>query len=171
MFLKFLSIGRKLGLAFSLLVAISTTISYVTYSGLLTIEDQDKWTEHTHQVLARANELLNSLVDQQGSVRGYLYFANEKLLKQIDVKRKVFDKNLSELLELTSDNPAQQERLGTIKANEALWQVVVNDIFMSSEKQDKNLTLRTAANGIPYMDKIRSTVKDFVDAEEALLSV
>ncbi len=171
MFLKFLSIGRKLGLAFSLLVAISATISYVTYSSLLTIEDQDKWTEHTHQVLARANELMNSLVDQQGSIRGYLYFANEKLLKQIDVKRKVFDKNLSELLELTSDNPAQQERLGIIKANEALWQVVVNDIVMSSEKQDKNLTLGTAANGIPYMDKIRSTVKDFVDAEEALLGV
>ncbi len=171
MFLKFLSIGRKLGLAFSLLVAISATISYVTYSSLLTIEDQDKWTEHTHQVLARANELMNSLVDQQGSVRGYLYFANEKLLKQIDVKRKVFDKNLSELLELTSDNPAQQERLGIIKANEALWQVMVNDIVMSSEKQDKNLTLGTAANGIPYMDKIRSTVKDFVDAEEALLGV
>src|SRR5690606_896301 len=114
---------------------------------------------------------MNSLVDQQGSIRGYLYFANEKLLKQIDVKRKVFDESLSELLELTSDNPAQQERLAAIKANEALWQVVVSDVFMSSEKQDKNLTLRTAANGIPYMDKIRSTVKDFVDAEEALLSV
>lgn len=169
MFLKYLTIGRKLGLAFAVLVAISAVISVVTYSSLKTVNEQDEWTTHTYTVLARADRMMNSLIDQQGSARGYLYFANEKLLGAMAAERQVFDRNYNDLLELTSDNPAQQERLRIIKTNEEQWQAVVVDLLKIAELGDKELTLKTATSGVAYMNEIRKIVKEFVDTEASLL--
>ena len=80
MALKHLTIGRKIGLSFGILVAISAIMSVVSFMSMLTIKEQDAWTVHTYNVIDHGNLMMAAVIDQETGVRGYLVSGDENFL-------------------------------------------------------------------------------------------
>ncbi|RMC37664.1 methyl-accepting chemotaxis protein [Paracoccus alkanivorans] len=173
MSLNNLSIGRKLGLAFALLVAISVTISYVTFNSLRSLAEQDRWTVHTYEVIDEGGEMIAAILNQEAGMRGYMVSAEESFLDRVEENRNIFQEQLRELSELTSDNPVQQERLKKLGALEEKWRTEVSDRQITLMKdpvtQDEARALEAAGVGKPLLAEIRAIHHDLVSEEESLL--
>ena len=175
MFLKYLSIGRKLGLAFAMLVAISVTISYVTFNSLQSLNQEDRWTVHTYEVIDEAGELLVALVNQETGMRGYLISAEKSFLEPVTEGRTAFQQQLTELFELTSDNPAQQARVEKLKALEEEWRSKVSEqqlkLMENQKTQYEARAMEESGAGKALMDEMRKVQAELVEEEESLLEV
>lgn len=168
-----LSIGRKLGFSFFALVLISVIVSVVSFMSLRTIRDQDQWVTHTYQVIDHANIMMASVVDQETGMRGFLVSGDEKFLDPYVSGQAAFARESQYLLEKTSDNPVQTQRLKSIVAAEAEWREKIAEQAIALGKDpatlDQGRALEASGAGKTMMDTIRGTVSDFVEAEAALL--
>ncbi|WP_114286119.1 CHASE3 domain-containing protein [Candidatus Halocynthiibacter alkanivorans] len=170
-----LSIGRKFGLTFAALVLISVVMSVVSFISLRQIKELDGWTDHTHVVLEHANTMLAAVVDQETGMRGFLVSGDEGFLEPYIGGQEVFQNQLAFLLETTSDNPAQQERLKRVGAAEAKWretiaepQIALMRVFSTREQARAS---EASGAGKALMDSIRAAQGEFIEAEAALLVV
>lgn len=168
-----LSIGRKLGHAFALLVAISVTISYMTFNSLRSLAEQDRWTVHTYEVIDEGGEMIAAILNQEAGMRGYMVSADESFLDRVEENRNIFQGQLRDLSELTSDNPVQQERLKKLGALEEKWRTEVSDrqitLMKEPATQDEARALEAAGAGKPLLAEIRAIHHDLVAEEENLL--
>ncbi|MDH3665024.1 MAG: CHASE3 domain-containing protein [Alphaproteobacteria bacterium] len=120
-----LRIGTKFGAAFVAIIAIFPSISAVTYYSLKNIEEIDAWNTHTYEVLGQANILIGSVVNQETGVRGFLVSGDDNFLEPYLGGKESFRNALNQLLSLTSENPAQQERLRRIERFEQDWRTTI----------------------------------------------
>lgn len=173
MSLNNLPIGRKLGLAFTILVLISVTISYVTYDSLKTLNRQDKWTVHTYEVIDEGGELMEALLQQEAGIRGYLIDPDQTFLERVTKYDNIVKEQLAELARLTSDNPEQQERLRKLRELDEKWrnEIVERQIDLMSEPatQEEARLLELTGAGRSLLTEIHSVQAQIVDEEESLL--
>lgn len=173
MSLRNLSIGRKIGLAFGLLVVISVAMSVVSFLALRTIKEQDRLTTHTYNVLDHGNILLASVVDQEVGVRGFLVSGKDEFLEPYVRGQKVFVDEMAYLMKTTADNPAQQERLGRIKAAEAEWRATIAEreirLMRNPATYEQARAIEASGAGKSLIDSIRADHADFISEESALL--
>lgn len=173
MSLKNLPIGRKLGLAFTILVLISVTISYVTYDSLKTLNNQDKWTVHTYEVIDEGGELTAALLHQEAGMRGYLVAADESFLNRVTRNDNIVQEQLARLAELTSDNPRQQDRLKKLKELEEKWRNEIVgrqiDLMMDPATQEEARMMEASGAGKPLLNEIHRIQQEIVAEEESLL--
>ncbi len=170
-----LSIGRKFGITFAALVLISVVMSVVSFISLREIKEQDGWTSHTYNVLGHANAMLAAVVDQETGMRGFLVSGDEGFLEPYTGGQDVFQAELAYLLETTSDNPAQQERLKRVGAAEAQWRETVAerqiDLMRNFATREQARASEASGGGKALMDSIRVAQGEFVEAETSLLVV
>jgi methyl-accepting chemotaxis protein len=168
-----LSIGRKFGLTFAALVLISVVMSVVSFVSLREIKKLDALTSHTYLVLEHADEMLTAVVNMETGMRGYLISANEDFLAPYIEGQTTFQKHMTFLLDTTSDNAAQQERLHQIKAAEVKWRETVAefqiDMMHNFSTQDQARAAEGSGSGKHLMDLMREVEHEFYEAESALL--
>ncbi|WP_318411193.1 CHASE3 domain-containing protein [Photobacterium leiognathi] len=126
-----------------------------------------KMVEHTYKVIDNSNILVSSMVDQETGLRGFAIGGQEEYLEPYISGKKEFDKHLNIVTELTSDNPAQQERYAFVATEAKAWQAYADKIIQlrkdiqqgeySEQAIDK---LLASGIGKQLMDKIR------IEAEE-----
>ena len=116
-----LPISRKLLAAFAAVIAVIFVSSAILYSRLRVIESAKKQLIHTTEVLDTVQDALEAMLDQQIGVRGYLLTADETFLEPYHSGGHAFTAALRKLKELTSDNPAQQSRLGELNDLANKW--------------------------------------------------
>lgn len=170
-----LSIGRKFGLAFSLLVLISITMSAITYLSILRMETEDRLTTHTYEVLDSADELLASVIDQQTGVRGFLVSGDETYLKPYNEGKDHYATEMAFLMKTTADNPAQQERLRRMMATIDKWRTTIADreieLMRNFATREEARSLASSGAGKTLIGEIRAINTELVDAESAMLKV
>ncbi|MGE5503079.1 MAG: methyl-accepting chemotaxis protein [Actinomycetota bacterium] len=165
-------IKTKLGISFAAIVVIMLAVSGVTWSSLSTIEKNDGWTIHTYQVLDRLAHMVETMVDQETGVRGYLVSGDETFLEPYNQGRRQFDEELAALKGLTADNLAQQDRFRAIGELAASWQTAVaaKEIsLMKGGAVDEARALEASGAGKQSMDGLRAKAAEVRGAEESLL--
>lgn len=168
-----LSIGRKIGLAFSALLVISLAMLFTVYTSLAKIKEQDGWTTHTYEVLDHANVLLSAVVNQETGVRGFLIGGTDNFLAPFENGKTVYQDEIKALKELTSDNPAQQERLQSLYEAEEKWRTTIAEREIALMKNplthEEARQIEASGAGKALMDNIRAIHAEFVEAEASLL--
>ena len=85
------------------------------------ITDTTGWVEHTHAVIAEANEILASAVDMETGSRGYLLAGKEGFLEPYNAGGKKFQDLIASLSKTVNDNPEQVRLLGEIEKTIDEW--------------------------------------------------
>ncbi len=143
------------------------------------ISDTTVWVEHTHAVIAAANDILAAAVDMETGMRGYLLAGKDEFLEPYTANQQKFADLVAALSETVRDNPAQVELLGEIKATIDEWQTRVTESAIALRRQvgfgtgttmDDVAELVAQAKGKTYFDAVRTNIATFIVREEALLT-
>ncbi|WP_082363863.1 CHASE3 domain-containing protein [Rhodopseudomonas sp. AAP120] len=170
-----LKTSYKLAGILSLIALVSIAAYGLIARNLAILAQNNDMTTHTYKVMENAKMIVSAMVDGETGVRGYLISGEDKFLDPYRASDKLFRTSWDEAKKLTSDNPAQQNRLDQIAASAADWRsnVAEREIALMKNPQTVNeaRALETSGAGKKAMDAIRGHVRDLVDAEAALLSV
>ena len=168
-----LRIANKLALSFAILLLGFILLSGTVFACLSRIKSADDWNTRSYRVIDRANELMASMVDQESGMRGYLLSANFNFLAPYDSGGAQFNADMAELKRLTTDNPAQEARLDQIASSARHWRATVAsrelDLMQDPATQAQGQNVEIFGAGKRDMNRIRVTVRDFIDAEDVLL--
>lgn len=174
-----LSIAKKLGAGFGLIIAIICILVYVARHGFTEVDNSVKWNIHTYQTIDGANNLLISLTNIETGMRGFALSGQDDFLEPYNAGKTAFEQTWTKLKNLTSDNPTQQSRLDELKATQMKW---------LSEDIERSIQLRRAVvqgassmddmvqriidrQDKAKMDKMRKIIADFSNDESKLLGV
>jgi PAS domain S-box-containing protein len=79
------------------------------------IDRSDAWVDHTREVISQNQRLLSDIEEAESGERGYIITGDEGYLAAYNAAAEDIAPRLAKLLELTADNPAQQERLKNLE--------------------------------------------------------
>ncbi|MCP4576915.1 MAG: chemotaxis protein [Deltaproteobacteria bacterium] len=140
--------------------------------------DTAKSVEHTHNVIAAANDILASAVDMETGMRGYLLAGKDGFLEPYTAGRKKFGELVASLSKTVGDNPAQVKLLGEMKENIDGWVKEVAAPTISLRKEvgkdtvitmEDVVTLVGDARGKKYFDRFRGQIAAFIGREDNLM--
>jgi methyl-accepting chemotaxis protein len=169
-----LSIAKKLVLAFTLLIVIVGVAMALNYRKLSFIEDTNRWTAHTHEVLDSMSQVAAAMVDQETGVRGYLIAGDDKFLAPYRGGIEAYETAFATVKRLTSDNAAQQERLAELNRHAQAWRRDVAEkeiaLMASVTGREQARAMEASGAGKTAMDAIRGKVTEIKRVERELLS-
>ena len=158
-----------------LLVAVLVTVASVNFARL---SDANAINTHTYQVLGKASELLESLLNMETGERGYVTTGLDSSLDPYTKGKAAFLRQLGEIRALTSDNPAQQQRLAQLETAQQAWLSGALDPVIALRRAaaqgtaeiEPVLALERQGKGKQGMDAMRALLTQIGDAEESLLA-
>lgn len=119
--LRNLSIKNKLRIGFGAIVAIILFLLVLAYNNFARLSQANAWDRHTLEVLLETNHVATSVLQVQTATRGYLLTGRETLVEPIRNEYEDARKHLRRAIQLTVDNPSQQERLRRLEATLTAW--------------------------------------------------
>ncbi|WP_246690069.1 CHASE3 domain-containing protein [Methylobacterium sp. WL7] len=168
-----ISIPRKLFLAFTLMLLVGLGINGVVYWKSAEIRQSVNWTDHTIKVIDAADRALAGMVNQETGYRGFLLSGDAKFLAPYQKGWEAFNAAWRQAKALTSDNPAQQERLETIRKQAEAWHdgVAEKGIAGMANPETREAARQTeiAGAGKAAMDGLRAEVAEMVNVENTLM--
>ena len=140
--------------------------SAVTYKYIISLSKSTDWVVHTYEVNLKLEQLLSHLKDAESRQRAYMVTNNAAYLKKFNVSVNDINNDFSELKELTSDNPIQQQNLEELNT-------LINE-RLKSLKNIKNVSESTQYNlifhrGQHQIDNIKNKINLMIDVEDELL--
>ncbi|MDE8559416.1 methyl-accepting chemotaxis protein [Pantoea vagans] len=175
---KNLNVRTRLAISFGAIVIIMVVICGSFFIGLKIINSALKLNVHSYKVIDDMRLMSESVIDMETGVRGFAISGDDKMLQPFSDGVGGFNKYMSELKILTSDNKNQTIRLAEIYRLESKWhdnlalplienrkkvvngEVSVNDFISEFGKHD----------GKEQMDGIRAVIRDAVNEELGLMS-
>ncbi len=171
-----LTIKAKLAATFAVIVAAVGLSGLVIYQNASSIQETQKWNTHTYVVIGKVNQLVQDMVNQETGLRGYLNSssvgpANENFLDPYRQGRDSFSNNLQEVMNLTSDNPAQQKRFQELSTLASTWSkdVAERAIDLTQQGLASGRELEASGAGKASMDGLRAKAAEIIAAESELL--
>ncbi|MEQ9724459.1 methyl-accepting chemotaxis protein [Pseudomonas sp. WHRI 8822A] len=174
-----LSIAKKMGAGFGLIILIMMILVAVARNGFDKIEQSVAWNIHTYQVIDNLSGMLVSLTNIETGMRGFALSGSDEFLDPLTNGKQAFGQHWQALKQLTADNPVQQKRLDELRAIQERWlsgdieatlslrrEVVAGSQPMAAviqrinERQDKT-----------KMDGMRQLISDMRNDEEKLLGI
>lgn len=98
-------------LAAATAIAALLAVGWIVADRLHSVAEAEALESHTWQVLLEVEQLFSSLVDAESSERGYVGIGDERFRATYDNSISELRTHLAEVRRLTTDNPAQQQRL------------------------------------------------------------
>ncbi|BBE74031.1 methyl-accepting chemotaxis protein [Oharaeibacter diazotrophicus] len=168
------SIRTKLIVVFATMLMASIVTGFAIWWANGVAAQNVTWTVHTYKVMTAADRILQSMVDQESGLRGYLVTANEGNLEPLKNGERALKAALDDATDLTSDNAQQQDRLRRLGQAIDDWQTGVShraiDLMKSAATQEQARDIERAGLGKTSFDTIRSVLAEFKGAEESLLA-
>ena len=161
-FRKLLSRNVSLPLGVGVLSAVFF-VSLITY--LLSVI---QWVEHTDRVINNANEAVKLTVDLETGMRGFLLSGDDKFLEPYETAKPRIAVAVNTLLELTSDNPVQTDRLQRLKALQDEWATYAQTMIDLQRASGDYRSAVKAGRGKRLTDEIRKQFEDVIDMEQQL---
>ncbi len=113
-----MTIGKKMGLGFGVLLALVATLAIVVLFHLASMHRQFSFViQHDAPVIANARHLLKLVVDMETGQRGFVITGKDEFLEPYENAVASFSGLLNEEKILVSDNPAQVKLLEEIEAS------------------------------------------------------
>ena len=166
-----ISVGRQIQIAFLFALIILIALGIYSYRSAKTMNSALSWEKHTQEALLKLDDVLSLAIDVETGGRGYIITGNEEFLEPYDQASQNIKRNLQELENLVSDNPAQKAELKNLAEKVG-----------SKTNYTKNLIETRRTNGIEsareiiesgremkIMGEIRSSIKKMKNEEKRLL--
>lgn len=160
---------RQLQIVFSistLLLIISLVTSFYSIQRLI---ENSQLVNHTQQVIIESENVISFLKDAETGQRGYLLTLDRNFLKYYQGSYDRISSSFNRLLDLTSNDARQQQKLGKVKVlYESRYRQLERVIKMREDQATRNDTTnlhQALIRGKLIMDSLR-TVIDQVKAEE-----
>ena len=138
-------------------------------------QEANWWIAHTREVIGENRLLLKVLVDAETGIRGYIITQNSDFLEPYQEAQKTIPATLSELTELTSDNPLQQKNLQQVEQQIQTRLDLLAEVLKSQNAQNLSSnnpqTVKLFAQGKASMDRIRQSLDRFGQEEWDLLNI
>ena len=170
-----LKIARKLMFGFGLLILVVGGVGAFVVDRVQFLNQSAEWQTHTYKVLESLEKTMMGMVNQETGVRGYLVSGDEAFLEPYRAGVEQFDAAFAEVKELTSDNAAQQARLGDLLELAMTWRkdVAEREIALMSnpQTQEKARAMESSGAGKQSMDGFRAKLAEIADVERDLLDV
>ena len=172
-----MTLVRKLVFAFAAIVALVALSTVITLNQLNKMQQAVELNNHTFEVIRTSNRLAEAFVNIETGQRGFVITGDEASLQPYHEGKIEAEKDLTVLLQKTSDNPEQQQSLKTMRSLYNDW---LNKAIEPSISQMKaagsDTTARQAVReferqgtGKEYMDKIRKHLDTVQQRERTLL--
>jgi len=126
-----------------------------------------EWVDHTDTVIAQANAAQKLLLDMETGKRGYLLSGDPEFLQPYEEAQGRVTPALNALTVLVRDNPAQEERLTTLKGLRAQWDADAERGIGRVRASGARAGERDDA-GKRLMDAMRAQLSGFIGTEERL---
>jgi PAS domain S-box-containing protein len=104
-------IRTRVNLAFALAVGVLLAIAAASYQSVTSLAETGEWIGHTHEVLAAIDAVTSAGTIAETGTRGYALTGEERFLEAFESGARGVEMALQRLRELTTDNPAQQQRM------------------------------------------------------------
>lgn len=144
------------------LLALSLLAIGLGYS-LQRVEKSAGWVDHSDQVIAHANRLLNLIVDEETGVRGYFLTRDPAFLEPYNRAKNILPQEFDKTFSMIQDNPEQIARLQQLREHYREWEAATRDDLSHSGPDAAEMQMRKQK-----MDDIRSQAKSFLHAEMLL---
>jgi signal transduction histidine kinase/DNA-binding response OmpR family regulator len=127
------------------------------------------WVEHSERVISRANQTSRLTADMEAGMRGFLLSGDESFLSPYLLAKPKVEAELDTLARLVGDNPAQNERVGRIRAAEKEWQAFAEEMIVRRRREVDFIDAIKGGRGRTLTDEMRRQFNDFIVEEEQLL--
>ncbi len=165
-------INTKLIIIVSMLPIISFgTVGITSYYEITGFNEDQKWTQHTHQVIEQSDAIEKSMLNIETGSRGYVITGNPALLEPFNSGISQVKSQIDSIRTLTADNPIEQsniEKLTTaieekIKISSNMVNLTEIGDVASAVKDINSL------KGKRTMDEIRQDINNIKNEENNLL--
>jgi methyl-accepting chemotaxis protein len=156
------TLKKRITLTFTAILLIISMIIGIALFNASKLRETVRWNNHTYQVLTESQRMLESTLNIETGLRGFVAGGSENFLEPFKLGEKAFNTHFDKAKSLTADNPAQQARLEKLMGRE-----------VSAGKGTVDGLLRefSAGKDKVAMDAFRGLIADFEKAEEDLLVV
>jgi len=166
-------ISTRIILAFSFVGLVLISVIFIMFSNSNKIIKSTDLIIHTHDVLTKIASIEAKLIDLETGQRGFIITNKIEYLEPYNNSLKLLDNKLDQLRILTSDNPSQTKRIGSL---EQLIAAKLAELNTTIELR-RNESFETAKkivdtdDGKLIMDKIRVQLAEIKDEELRLLAI
>jgi methyl-accepting chemotaxis protein len=172
-FFRNMRIVAKIIMMFAALVVMTSIGSYLYYESLSTIDKNTASNEHTYEVMAKADAILQAVIDQETGLRGYLVSGDKKFLEPYVTGGAAYQKVSADLKQFTH-NQEQLRRLDEIDAFLKAWHsdVAEKEIGLMDNPATRSnaIALEASGAGKAAIDGIRGKLADIQSTERVLLA-
>ena len=173
-----LRIATRLYGGFATIVLLLAALVTVATLNVARLADANAINTHTYQVLAENSAILESLINMETGQRGYVITGAEASLEPYKAGQAAFGAHLDKARALTSDNPAQQERLAKLYAAKQAWLAGALEPVIALRRAvaqgtaaiEPVLALEKEGRGKQGMDAMRALLGEIGQAETVLLA-
>ena len=125
----------------------------------------------TYDLRRDARDLIQALVDAESGQRGYLLTQDAAYLEPYEAAVRTIDSEYAELLEKVGDDPARRLEIGGLEESIAQKraEMATTIALASSGRLDEAMLVLRSDAGRNLMDRLRSTLRDFIAAEDLRL--
>lgn len=172
------SLKKRMTLTFVAILALAFALIATAVIKTNMLRGTLKWTDHTHAVIAEADGMLLNMVNIETGMRGFVAGADEKFLEPYIQGEKDFLVAFNEAKSLTSDNPAQQDRLTRLMSDHKAFMAVAGTLLekrraatAGTVTQQELFREFSAGKDKTAMDAFRAGVAEFAKVEDDLLTI
>ena len=172
------TLKKRITLTFTAILLIISMIIGIALFNASKLRETVRWNTHTYQVLTESQRMLESMINIETGLRGFVAGGSENFLEPFKLGEKAFNTHFDKAKSLTADNPAQQARLEKLMGFHQQFMAVANSLVtmrreVSAGKGSVDGLLRefSAGKDKVAMDAFRGLIADFAKAEEDLLVV
>jgi len=173
-----LRIATRLYGGFATIVLLLAALVTVATLNVSRLADANAINTHTYQVLAENSAILESLINMETGQRGYVITGADASLEPYKAGQAAFGAHLDKARALTSDNPAQQERLAKLDAAKQAWLAGALEPVITMRRAvaqgtaaiEPVLALEKEGRGKQGMDAMRALLGEIGQAETVLLA-
>ncbi len=172
-----LSLRQRLYLAFGTATLGAALLVGVGYWSLSRLQQSIKWNVHTYQVLDASQAALLNMVNIETGMRGFAVSGKEAFLEPYQQGETNFGRHLTEIRRLTSDNPAQQQRIAKLEQQHDEFKNIAEQVIAQRRAVDAGAVRNedfiqqfSVGRDKAAMDGFRAGIAEFMGVERVLLS-
>ncbi len=156
---------------FGLALLLLCNAGFAFYFRIKQLIDNQKWVEHTHQVLETIHNIQQGIQSAEEGRRGYLLTEEARYEKTYINGIQQTKKELNKLQHLTGDNLQQQQRIKELKPLIDERLKIFQDSFylLKSNKSDRAIQRILTSKGTNVTEQIQVKIAAIAKAEQTLL--
>lgn len=175
---KAMKLVHKLVISYSIIITLMVALVALVASSLNELGEATEATDHSHIVIAEAEQIEVHMLNIANGQRGFALTGNYDFLTPYDRGIADFDASYDRLLKLTADNSAQQQRLKDLRAIYDDWLFNAIDPVIATREQygegsyglDQAAAVVARGAGREGRQALREGIAEFTQAEKQLLT-